>query len=75
MNIKVHKTIDPMIIDSGGGYAVTEVEVFIDETATPKEQRMIAVHEVIEAFQPALPHGKVIDLTVLIMDAIEQLEK
>jgi hypothetical protein len=73
MNIKVIKTAnDAELALTGGGYAVTDVTVYIDERLPKRLQTSIIIHEIIECYLPSLPHDKIEDLTELISEALDE---
>jgi hypothetical protein len=58
---------------TGGGYAVTDVEVHIASDMSPEFQQTVVVHEILEAYLPFLQHDKIDNLTALIIRGLKQL--
>tara|TARA_Y100000310_G_C20260095_1_gene613228 strand:- start:352 stop:579 length:228 start_codon:yes stop_codon:yes gene_type:complete len=75
MIIKVTKECSPMeaSVCTGGEYAVSGVEIFIDQNLDIRTQRLNVIHAVLECYFPSIIHDKIDELTQLIADGLDEL--
>jgi len=62
-------------INTGGEFAITTHEIHVDPQLPPRIQRNRVIHSVIEGFCANWCHDKVDELTDLIQDGLDQLDK
>ncbi len=74
MNIVIHKEKHPIYI-TGGGYATSTLDIFVDPDMPVELQREVVIHEVIENFNLSWPHDIVEEFTDCIMEALEKLDE
>ncbi len=75
-NIKVNKEDGiPWSHKTGGAFARTNLDIWVDSNLCPKEQQEVVIHEVLESCLPCLPHDKIDALTDSIVLALEQLKE
>lgn len=70
MFITVHREKSRVSHLTGGGYAATNCQIYVDRALPLSEQREIVLHEILEAYLPCLPHNKVEELTALLVDGM-----
>ena len=58
---------------TGGGYAITDIQVHVNKRMTKLQKTETVIHEIIEAYNRPWPHEKVDDLTNLIMQVLNKL--
>ena len=58
----------------GGGYAVNDLHIGIDEGLEPRVQRNIVINEVVEAYCRPWPKDGIDELVDFLVDALDQLE-
>jgi hypothetical protein len=76
MNIKITKTQENQVLSvCGGEYAITDVEVFVDDRLDPRSQRERVLHAVVECYCAFLCHDKVEELTDLLLDGLDVLDE
>lgn len=75
MNITVYKTnfTDFHSMEFEYGYAVNDLEIYVDETQSQREQIITALHEYIENKFSYLTHDKVEECENEIRDILRQL--
>ncbi len=74
MNISVKKVSNDYSWQTGGGCAVANLEIEVDETLPIEIQRSLVIHEIIENLFWFLPHSKVDEVEEMFSDALSQLE-
>ena len=75
-NIKVHKESGiPWSHKTGGAFARTNLEIWVDSNLCPKEQTELVIHEVLESWLSFLSHDKIDNLTDDVVEALEQLKE
>ena len=71
MNIKVVLDDTPnLAVITGGGYALTEVEIHIDKLLPPEKQLEVLIHEILEVYLLSTPHDKIDKLTSILCHSI-----
>ena len=58
---------------TGGEYAVTTCEIYVDPDLPLRTQRALVIHAVIENFCPSWEHTKIEELEDLIINALDEL--
>ena len=58
---------------TGGGYAVTSIEICIDPEMTEREQILTLFHEIVEAYLPCLSDTKIEEITDLFDKGLDSL--
>ena len=75
MEIIVSKYHNPdFISETGGECATCSLEITVDESLTPRTQKALVIHAIIENFNRGLPHDKVDLLTDLLIEGLDQLD-
>jgi len=73
MQIKVMEDADVPTDLTGGEYAISCVDIFVNKDLSERTKRELIVHAVIENYCPSWGHDKVEELTGLIQDGFDQL--
>ena len=73
MNIKVIKSRDVPVAETGGEYATLCLEIYVNNKLPMRDQRLLVIHSVIENWFPAVTHDKIESLTNDIEEALDQL--
>ena len=60
-------------MELGGEYAVSSLEIYIDQSLPPRTQTKNVIHAVIENYCPNWGHEQVDELTGYIEDGLDQL--
>jgi len=76
LNIKVIR--EEMRVENtagtGGEYADTTLEIYLDNSLPLRSQREVIIHAVIENYNRGMTHDKVDQLTDFIQQGLDQLE-
>ena len=72
MNVSILKEEGYPSYITGGGCAVSTLEIIVDPSLPDSIQKEIIIHEVIEGFLPCLPHDKIDELTEMLIKALEE---
>lgn len=62
------------IAGTGGEYAISEITIHINKILPIRDQRMLAIHAVIENYNRSMSHDKVMELCGFIEDALDEIE-
>ena len=71
MNVTILKEEGHPSYITGGGCAISNLEIVIDASLPVWVQREIIIHEVIEGYLHCLPHDKVDELTDILSRALD----
>ncbi len=75
MEVKIIIEEAPQSHLTGGGYAICNLDVFIDKSLDYNSQVEILIHEILENYNKGMSHDKVDELTSIICDALFELPK
>jgi len=75
MNIKINLVDMQKEVNAitGGGYAVTTTEVFLDKDMDGRLMSELVIHEILDSYMQFLSHDKIDELTNLILDGLAQI--
>lgn len=74
MNIKVILDKGVPLEDTGGEYAISSLEIYVNSGLDERKQRILVIHAILENWFPSLTHQKIDDLTTELEEALDQLE-
>ncbi len=75
MNIKIIREALPSEVTAGTGgeYAISQVDIYVDKNLPLRNQRIVIIHAIIENYCRSWGHGKVEELTGIIIEALDEL--
>lgn len=72
MNVIVKIEKHPSYL-TGGGYAINNLEIYIDSNLPEEERIIIGLHELFEVYFPSMDHDKVDELSEVVVNVINQI--
>jgi len=74
MNIRILREASNHSYDTGGEYAIANIDIYIDETIPMRAQRERVIHAIVENFSRGMCHDKVDELTEFLIEGLDKLE-